>query len=311
MAKPRNQLVDVLQYLALRVFQMFAHMFPVETNYRTARLIGDLLFRFDHRHRDRAIRHLTYSFPDWSEERYAHVARLSMRNMAYLGVEFLFTTRLITLWTWRNHIRLTNLAEGIRLALARKQGLVMLTGHFGNWEIVGYALATLGFPTYSVARRLDNPYLDAYAFGVRERTGQVILDKKGASRIVPDLLEQHEVVGFVADQDAGRKGVFVDFFGRKASTYKTIALMAMRYHAPILVGFGRRVGQGFRFEIGIERIIHPEEWADRDDPMLWITQEYTHALENVIRRDPEQYLWVHRRWKHRPRGEQRPADGVA
>jgi demethylmenaquinone methyltransferase/2-methoxy-6-polyprenyl-1,4-benzoquinol methylase len=106
-------------------------------------------------------------------------------------------------------------------------------------------------------------------------------------------------VGFIADQDAGRKGAFVDFFGRKASTYKIIALMAMQYEVPVVIGYGKRLDEDDHFEIGIERIILPHEWAGKDDPVLWITQEYTAALEQVIRRAPEQYLWVHRRWKHR------------
>jgi KDO2-lipid IV(A) lauroyltransferase len=118
-------------------------------------------------------------------------------------------------------------------------------------------------------------------------------------------------VAFVADQDAGRKGVFVDFFGRPASTYKSIALMAMQFSAPIVVGYGKRLGEDFRFELGVARVIEPHEWAGRDDPVRWITQEYTRALEETVRAAPEQYLWVHRRWKHRPKGEPQPEDGVA
>ena len=85
----------------------------------------------------------------------------------------------------------------------------------------------------------------------------------------------------------------------------------MTYNAPVLVGYGRRLDETYRFAIGIQRIIYPQEWADKDDPMLWITQEYTRALEEVVRTAPEQYLWTHRRWKHRPRGEPQPPDGIA
>ncbi|HUU58386.1 MAG TPA: lipid A biosynthesis acyltransferase [Phycisphaerae bacterium] len=311
MAKPRNKFLDYLQYIVLRIFAMLAHMFSHRANYRTARWAADLLFRFDKRHRDRAVRHLRLSFPDWSEEKYYRVAKASMRNVTYLGVEFLFTTRVITPGRWRRHIRLQNLADTLRLLLEGSRGAIFVTGHFGNWEVIGYTMATLGFPTVSVARRLDNPYLDRYAFGVRGRTGQVIVDKKGASQTVPEILDRKGAVGFVADQDAGRKGAFVDFFGRKASTYKTIALMAMRHDAPVIVGYGKRLGEKYEFEMGIRRVIHPREWADQDDPVMWITQEYTRALEEIVRADPEQYLWVHRRWKHRPKGEPPAPDGVA
>ena len=311
MKKPRNKYLDYLQYVGLRLFAMFVHMFSWRANYRTARWVGDLMFRFDRRHRRRAIRHLQLSFPDWPEEKYQRVARASMRNLVYLGVEFFFTTRLITPATWRRHIRLHGLGGTIRILLERKSGAIFVTGHFGNWEVVGYAMATLGFPSVSIARRLDNPYVDEYVFGVRARTGQTVLDKKGASRTVPEVLAEKGAVAFVADQDAGRKGAFVDFFGRKASTYKMIALMAMQHGAPIIVGYGKRLAEEFKFEMGIRRIIRPHEWADKDDPIKWITQEFTRALEDIVRSAPEQYLWVHRRWKHRPRGEPQPADGIA
>ncbi len=311
MGKPRNKYADYLQYIGLRIFAMFLHMFPWQANYRTAKIIGNLMYRFDRRHRQRAIEHLRRSFPDWTERRYASVARASLRNLVYLGLEFLFTTRLIAIGSWRRHVELKDLGETLRLLLEKKTGLIMLTGHFGNWEVVGYTMAALGFPSVSVARRIDNPYIDRYVIGVRERAGQRILDKNGASAVVPDILEQHGTVGFIADQDAGRKGAFVDFFGRKASTYKIIALMAMQYNTPVIVGYGKRLKEGYRFELGIQRIIYPSEWAGQEDPLMWITQAYTSALEQVIRDAPEQYLWVHRRWKHRPKGEEASPDGIA
>ena len=311
MAKPRNKFLDYLVYVGVRLFDALVHMFPVDLNYRTGAWMGNVLFALDRRHRKRAIEHLRRSFPDWTEERYREVARASMRSMVYLGLEVLFTTRLITPLTWRRHIELKNMAGPLRMLLEARRGMIMLTGHFGNWEVVGYTLATLGFPTVSIARRLDNPYLDQYVFGIRQRTGQTIIDKRGASSVAPDVLEQKGVVGFIADQDAGKKGSFVDFFGRKASTYKSIALLGIQYEVPIVVGYGRRIEENFRFELGVERVILPSEWADKDDPVTWITQEYTAALEQIVRRAPEQYLWVHRRWKHRPKGEEPSPDGIA
>jgi len=109
--------------------------------------------------------------------------------------------------------------------------------------------------------------------------------------------------GFIADQDAGKKGVFVDFFRRKASTYKSIGLLAITNNIPIAVGYARRVDGRFFFEMGIKRIIFPEEWADKDDPLTWITAAYTRAIEDFIHEAPEQYWWLHRRWKHRPKEE--------
>jgi len=311
MAKPRKKVVDYLQFLALRVFEMAIRMFPVRANYTTAALLGDLIYYLDRRHRLRAIEHLRRSFPDWPEAKLRKVARRSMQNMFFLGVEVLFTPLLITPATWRRHVTFVNQRENLLQLLRQERGAIYVTGHFGNWEVIGYTMARVGFPVYAVARPLDNPYVNEHLLGVRQRTGMTILDKKGVAEQVDDILDGNGAISFIADQDAGRRGLFVDFFARKASTYKSIGLMAMRHEVPIIVGYGRRLGKGFRFEIGVERIIRPEEWADQDDPLTWVTQAYTTALENVVRRAPEQYLWVHRRWKHRPKGEETGPDGIA
>ena len=311
MAKPRNKVSDYLQYLGLRIFEMFVRMFPPRVNYTTAAFIGNMLFYFDRRHRERAIEHLRRSFPDWSDRKLRRTAKASMRSMLYLGLEVLLTPDLMTPGTWRRHVTFINQEANLKQLLRQRRGAIYVTGHFGNWEVIGYTMATVGFPVYAVARPLDNPYLNEHILGVRERTGMTILDKKGVAEQVDDILDAHGAISFIVDQDAGRKGCFVDFFGRKASTYKSIALIAMRHEAPILVGYGRRMSRDFQFEIGICRTIDPTEWADKDDPMMWITQEYTTALENVIRTAPEQYLWVHRRWKHRPKNEPPAPDGIA
>lgn len=311
MAKPRNKFLDYIAYLGLRLFAAFVHMAGHEANYRTACWLGNMMYRFDKRHRHRALEHLRRSFPDWSEAKREQVARASMRNLVYLGVEVLFTTRLITPGRWRRHVKLTNMAETIRLLLEEKSGVIMVTGHFGNWEVLGYIMATLGFPTVSVARRLDNPYVNDYIIGIRERNGMKIVDKSGAAAEVEDVLSRKGVVGFIADQDAGRKGAFVDFFGRKASTYKIIGLMAREFNVPVVIGCGKRLDENYHFEMAVQRMIHPHEWQGKDDPVLWITQEYTRAIEEMVRMAPEQYLWVHRRWKHRPKGEPDAPGGVA
>jgi len=190
--------------------------------------------------------------------------------------------------------------------------LLMVTGHYSNFEIIGYLLGLFGFPIYSIARPLDNKYLNRFLYRVREQRGQRIIDKKGAAEMMPQLTEEGSTLGFIADQDAGKKGVFVDFFGRDASTYKSIGLVAITTNLPIVVGYSRRVGNRFFFEIGVTRIIFPHEWADQDDPLKWITTEYTKAVEAFVREDPTQYWWLHRRWKTRPRGElQKAAEAVA
>ena len=213
------------------------------------------------------------------------------------------TPQLITTWTWARHVRLGQLDDAIRVLL-RRRGCIMLTGHYGSWELLGYTLATLGFDIVAVFRPLDNAYLNRYLLDVRERGGLRLLYKKGATRSADEIIESGGALCFIADQNAGRKGLFVDFFGRKASTYKSIGLLAMHHEVPIIVGCARRISPRFDYEIHVNRIIHPEEWQGRDDALMWITQEYSRAMEAFIREKPEQYLWIHRRWKTRPKEEQ-------
>jgi Kdo2-lipid IVA lauroyltransferase/acyltransferase len=301
--KPRNRLLDWLQYAALRLLAMMLHCFPVEAILQTANMLGDAMFAFDRKHRERALGNLRRSFPDMPEHIRRRTAQQSMRQLFLFFVELLFTTRLIRWDNWRNYIELADFHRTLDLLMDKRRGVILLTGHYGNWEILGYLLATIGFPTVSVARPLDNPYVNDYVLGVRERRGQKIIDKKGATSLIEPVLASGGAVGFIADQNAGSKGLFVDFFGRRASTYKSIGLLAMEHNVPVVIGYARRVENVFRFTLGTQDIIYPEDWRDQDDPLRYITQRYTKAIEDFVRTEPGQYLWVHRRWKSRPKGE--------
>jgi KDO2-lipid IV(A) lauroyltransferase len=303
--KPRNDFVDRLVYLALRVVNMGVHSWGIGVASELAKFVGSVMYALDKKHRDRAMGNLRRSFPEMPEPQLARMAKRSMQALCLLAIEVLFTTRLIRIDTFTKYVVFGHrFREALSLMMKRDQGMIMLTGHYGNWEILGYVLATLGFPTVSVARPLDNPYVSEFVFGVRERTGQRIIAKKGATDEIVDVLSKNGVVGFIADQNAGPKGIFVDFFGRKASTYKSIALLAMQYEVPVLIGYARRIRDEFRFEVGCQDIIYPSEWKDERDPIRYVTQRYTKAIEDFVRADPGQYLWVHRRWKTRPKGEE-------
>lgn len=303
MAKPRNRLIDFSQYLGLRVVSMALHCFGVNANLRLAKGLGKLVYRIDRKHRQRAISNIRRSFPDYTEAQCQRMALRCMQQLFMLFIEVLFTTRLLHLDTWADYCELENFQDVLRLLLRPGQGLIMLTGHYGNWEILGYVLATLGFNTTSVARPLDNIYVNDWLLGVREKKGQKIIAKKGATTEVTEVLGRGGAVGFIADQNAGSKGIFVDFFGRKASTYKSIGLLAMQYEVPVVVGYARRIDDRFKFRVGAQDIIYPDDWKDEPDPLRYITQRYSTAIEKFVMKDPGQYLWLHRRWKTRPKGE--------
>jgi KDO2-lipid IV(A) lauroyltransferase len=298
--------VDFLVYIVLRFGAMIFQMFPIDWNLVTARWMGAIWFRIMRRHRERAIEHLRLAYGDeLTDAQRRKLALQSMQQLTMVAMETFFTTRLINEWTWPRYVRLNNVRVGLDV-LTRRQGAILVTGHFGSWELCGYVLATMGFPVVAVMRPLDNPYINRYLMDVRARRGLQLLYKKGVSRSADEILDNGGILAFIADQNAGHKGLFVDFFGRKASTYKSIALLAIQHQVPIVCGYARRVSKKFMYELGVNRVIRPEEWQGRDDELMWITQEYTRAIEEAVRETPEQYLWIHRRWKSRPKGEGDP-----
>ncbi len=299
-------LIMWFQYAAFRAAVFVFHMFPVDLNLRTARLIGLVWWRLIPRHRERARDHLRLAFGSaLSEREIDRLALKSMQQLAMLAVEMMFTPRLVNEWTWARYLRAEDFREALELLIGGR-GVILVTGHFGNWELSGQMLAVFGFEVVALMRPLDNVYLNRYLVRARETAGLRLLDKKGASEEAEAILRRGGAVGFIADQNAGRKGMFVDFFGQPASTYKSIGLLAMATESPIVVGYARRISPRLRYELGVERIIYPREWQDQDDPLRWITQEYTAAIERFVRRDPGQYLWIHRRWKSKPRNAKTP-----
>ena len=302
MARNQSVLTNWGQYIALRLAAMGLHLFPVNQNLVTSRAIGGMLYKLDKKHRDRGKENIARSMPELSSDDVDRIARGSMEHFLQLGVEVMYTTRLLHLDTWADHVKLNNLGPALDLLLDSKPTL-LVTGHYGNWEVLGYLLATFGINLEAIARPIDNPLVNDWLLGVRERQGMKIITKWGATEQMVDLMESGGTLGFIADQNAGEKGMFVPFFGRLASTYKSIGLLALKYNAPVICGYARRLNGKFEYEVGTTDIIRPEEWENQPAPLCYLTARYTRAIEAMVRLAPEQYLWIHRRWKSRPRHE--------
>ncbi|MEO1997393.1 MAG: lysophospholipid acyltransferase family protein [Planctomycetaceae bacterium] len=196
--------------------------------------------------------------------------------------------------------------EAVVQALCTGRPVILLSGHFGNWEMATSVFGHFGFPMGVVARELDNPRIHKWMERFRRHTGHVLISKKGGADRMVQFLEHRGHLALLGDQDAGQKGLFVDFFGHPASTFKSIALLSMQYRALICVGYARRLPDRFhgqdwvRYELGCEQIVDPDHY-DGPQQIRSITQAYTAALERAVLRAPEQYFWVHRRWKSVPR----------
>ncbi len=291
------------EYLLVQVLRLLFLSFPIDLNLRTAQLIGWGLSRVLPRLHQRAIENLTHAYgQSLTAAEIERLAVRSLQNFVMTGIELIQSPRLIKRFTWAKYVQFENIDDFVALAMAGGPA-VLVTGHFGNFELLGQIIACFVGRLDAVVRPLDNPPLNDYMVATRSHTGLHLIFKKGAIQEAEDVLSAGRMLGFLPDQNAGSKGLFVDFFGRKASTVKSVALLAIAYDAPVIVGYCRRLGGRFRHALGVERIIRPPEWAGRDDAVTWLTQQYAAAIESCVRRHPEQYLWHHRRWKTRPREE--------
>src|SRR4029079_173631 len=181
------------------------------------------------------------------------------------------------------------------------RGAVCLTGHVGNWELAGAFLRAERVPFAAVVRPLPNPYVDAHLARLRGGAARII-EKRGAVRDVVAAVRRGAWVGVLADQNAGRRGEFVPFFGLPASTFRSAATIAARHGFPVYFAAAIRRGGRFRYEYRIHRF-RPPEGLSRHDAERRILEAYAERLESWAREAPEQYLWLHRRWKTRPPGE--------
>lgn len=300
--RKRTRRGDYLIYLVFRVVVAFAQSLSIEQAYGLARVFAWLAYKVDRRHRAVGLENLAIAFGDrYTAVERDRIVRGVYRHFCMMLMEIMLTPRSFHLTNWRDRVELVGHGPILDHFMTADRPLIFLSGHYGNWELAGYVFGLFGFPTASVARTLDNPYLERFLRRFRERTGQTMVAKSGGYDQMLGVLENRGSLSFLADQDAGERGLFVDFFGRPASTHKAIALLAIEHDARVVVGVARRIGPGFRYEIRCEDVIDPRELAGEPDVVHALTQRYTSALERLITQDPTQYLWLHRRWKHQPR----------
>jgi KDO2-lipid IV(A) lauroyltransferase len=290
--------------IAVRGAMTAATLLPPRPTLDFARRAGRLYSRspFNRRHMDRARANLRAAFPEWTPDRVELCATRAHEHLLELGLEIAYAPRFLSEDAWPNHLSLGHITDAVR-ALISARPCLLITGHCGNWEILGYALALLGFPMHALYRPLDNRPLDRWLRDTRQRRGLTLVDKFGALRRLPTLLAAGAPLGFVADQNGGDRGVMVPFFNRLTSTYKSIGLLAMQFDAVVVCGFARRTpqaGQGLGYTIELADVFGPDDWNTQPDPLFYLTARYRRAIEIMVRRAPEQYLWMHRIWRSRP-----------
>ncbi len=301
MTKKPSPVVDYLVYVLIRLLICLAQAITWDAALNLARALAWIAYRLDRRHRLVAHENLRHAFGDLDERARDRLVRASYLHLMTMVVEMTRVPRVLHPHNADRYVQLSDsdLEHFQRLKASGRKCLVV-TGHFGNWEILNFIAGLSGFRGGIVARRLDNPYLDHFLARFRRQTGQVLLDKSADYQRILKFLDRGISLGMVGDQDAGPRGLFVEFFGRPASTFKSIALLSLEYQAAIVVTAAARVGQPMRYRVYLEDVILPEQYTGDADPARAITQRYTNALQRMVLRHPEQYFWLHGRWKNQP-----------
>jgi len=266
--------------------------------HRLGAAAGRLMRHISPRHYRIALANLRLAFGEEKQERELHeIARACYTHLGQCLMEFIRLPRLP-----REDIkRMAELhgAEHIEAALAQGKGAILLTGHLGNWEIVGARLAAEGYPVVAIARAQRDSTVTDYILRTRQATGMKIYHRESAVRASLTALRSNELVGVLIDQNAGAEGVFVDFFGRLASTASGTAVFALRTDAPVLPTFGYRKADD-RHVVMLEPPVPVIRTGDHKQDVLQNTARYTKIVEAKIRAHPEQWFWLHKRWKSRP-----------
>jgi KDO2-lipid IV(A) lauroyltransferase len=243
---------------------------------------------------------LTAAFPEKSADEIDQIARGTYGHLGRTTIE----TAVLPSYSPRQIIGLFEEVNGwsiVEERIARGKGLIVVTGHLGNWELGGAYLAARGLPIDAVARHMANPLFDKYLTKTREQIGMTVVHDEEAVKRVPRSLRAGRAVAFLFDQGAiGLASTWVKFFGRYAKTPRGPAVFALRLGTPIVFGAAIRQPSG-KYQLTFEPIdVH--ETGDREADIDKIVTDYSDTLERWIRRAPEQYLWAHRRWKHQRPG---------
>ena len=305
MAKPKHRsfvtrLADLATYASVRVAICVIQALPRHACERWARNLSDLLANRMRIRRAVVRDNLRQAFPALSPDQRREVARGMWEHLLLMVVEIAHANRVIHKSTWRKHLRIHGMEDFVR-TLWLERPKVILSGHYGNFELAAYLFGLFGFQIFSVARELDNPLLDRFVTRFRESRGQRILPKKGSAPDVALVLEENGVIGLMGDQAAGPKGCWVDFFGRPASVHKAIGVFALSSAAPVMVCSATRRGGLFDYDLRLDGTADPAVATPATADLKSLSQWYTSLLEDAIRREPSQYWWVHRRWRDRPR----------
>jgi KDO2-lipid IV(A) lauroyltransferase len=245
-----------------------------------------------------ALHNLRCAFPEKDMEELIRIAKGVYRNLAITAAEF-FSMPSITRENLHEWVEIEG-QEHFEAGIAQGKGLLTIIAHFGNWELMPVTVPLfLMFPkpSYIVYRPLDNPVLDNMVEHVRTINGNEMIAKGGSGKRIMRLLKENHAIAILSDQNvAAQEGVFVDFFGRPACTGVGLAVLALRSMAPVLPMFMARQKSG-KYKFILKPLVEISQTGDYERDLLENTQRFTKVVEDVVREYPDQWFWIHQRWK--------------
>jgi len=290
-----------MEYAGLRMICVLLRLVPAELCFQAARLLGPALAILAPLRKKVVLENLRRAFPDEDSQSLGRLVRETYRHFLYFGLEFIFLTR----WSGEETARRISAVDGMEhLEQAKSTGrpFLVVTGHMGNWEMMGSYFADKGYDLSVLAKPMHNPLTDRYINAARRKAGmEVIPTGDNVIRDVLSAVKRKRHVVFLADQDARRAGIFVPFLGTQASTFTGPALFSVRTGCPILPVYDIWEGPGRHRIIFLPPVYPPEKPADRDSAVRGLTEAHVRGLEEMVRRYPSQYFWFHRRWKTQPK----------
>lgn len=301
MAK-HGKLQTLLEYLLARSVLGTLGMVPTSVAIALGRGLGFIAYASARNLRRTGKRNLELAFPKKSEDERRQILRSCFASLGrQLGVFSQFSTA-----APKSLLGLTDVEglEHLETAKAQGRGVVLFTGHLGAWELTSFALSLLGHPLSFLVRRIDNLKVEELVDARRRRFGNGTLDKLSAARSMVKVLRSGEVLGLLLDLNTlPDEAIFVDFFGIPASTGFMVAKLALRTQAPIIPIFAPWEKERERFVLRVEAPVSIECTGDELEDVRKLTAKLSLIIEEQIRCYPDQWLWIHKRWKTRPPGE--------
>jgi len=290
---------DRFAFFAFRLVICIVQSISLERCDRTCRVLARLFSTCIPVRQNLIQENLKLIFPNWTEQQTKTVQEGMWHHLLLMACEVAQAPRKVHRENWREHFVIPDRRCMVQVVLD-KRPCVLVSGHFGNFELAGFLTGLFGLPSTTIARPLDNGFLHDYITKYRSMGGQHFLPKEGSSPQVQKLLADGGNLALLADQHAGAKGCWVDFMGQPASCHKGLALFTLTSGAPMVVVGNARQGAPLQFKLFVLGVADPESGDENLGSVKSLTRWYNQRLEQIIHLFPEQYWWVHRRWRGQP-----------